>query len=108
MLILKQCKTHKMKMGKHYVNNPVGAVLKWPRSPAVIDSDVEVDVVSYTAQEAVLVPIEYARRMFETFIRDEKSKKDMNQMLDILMSDQKSLEGIIEHKNGHRAHYTGA
>lgn len=103
MIILKQKNLNKMKMAHNYVCNPVGAKLKWPSSPDVVESDIDVDVISYENQAAIVVPVKYLRGLFVTL--PEKDQQFLNDMVSILVKDQMDLTMEIEF-TGKRGTYT--
>ena len=103
MIILKQKNINKMKMAHNYVCNPVGAKLKWPNAPDVGENDIDVDVISYENQQAIVVPVKYLRGLFDT--APEDTKKFLNEMVSILVKDQEELTMEIEF-TGKRGTYT--
>ena len=87
----------KIKAGK---SNPALQVLHWPRSSEVDETWIDCDVTTHEIQDALILPVEYLRKLFET----SDNKKYLNDMVDILIKDQESLEGTISF-TGKRGHY---
>ena len=102
MLQLKQTERHEMKMGGNFRSNPVGAELKWPRSPTVKEGDIDCVVETHVTQDALIIPVDYLRSLTET--AEPKFKAFMHSMINILMEDQKDLTGVVEF-TGKRKHY---
>lgn len=102
MLKLIQKQTHEMKMGERYRCNPVGAELKWPRSPSVNNGDIDVMVISVVSTDAIVVPVEYLKNLMTS--AEPKFQAFILAMIDIIAKDQEKLEGTVEH-TGPRGHY---
>jgi hypothetical protein len=94
MIKLKQSKVHSMKMASDYAGNPIGAVLKWPRCSSVRSEDIDVEVTVHTVQDALVIPVAYLRSLFKGSV-DASAEKHLNQMVDILVQDQKELSHEI-------------
>lgn len=102
MLKLKQVHRHEMKMGGNFRSNPVGAELKWPKSPRVVEGDIDCVVETHVTQDALIIPVDYLRKLMET--ANPEFRDFINGMISILMKDQENLTGTIEF-TGFRKHY---
>ena len=104
MLKLKQAVTHQMKV-RDGRSNPAMQTLHWPNSPTVTENPkdyIDCAVTTYVTSDALIIPVDYLRTLISTL--PDENNKHLSQMIDILVNDQKNLEGEVAFTGG-RGHY---
>lgn len=94
MLMLKEKKTHKMKIDAGYLHNPAGAHLKWPNDPSVKPEDVDVTITISSEKQAVVIPVDVLRSLMAS--ADSEFQKKLNKRIDIISSEQINLKGVVQ------------